>query len=167
MDYYKTPPLRELDGIPIFSDQDAYIENYLQISSDHVAAISDESENPWIASETWEEMECSTLKHIISSIDELSNQRRPHSQLKVLDVGVGLGRLLAKIQSNSDTRLALHGIDISMPYLKIAKTKGFNVAMSKIEDMPYVDQYFDLISCTDVLEHVMDLNFCVSKVTQH
>jgi len=158
MDCYNRPPLRELDGIPIFSQQDAYVENYVKISSDHVAAITKESDNPWIEADVWEEMESGTLQHVLDAIQGSSEK------IRILDVGVGLGRLLDRIKSSGFGNLDLYGIDISLPYLQIAHSKGLNVAMAKIEDIPYVPEYFDVITCTDVLEHVEDLNLCISKI---
>lgn len=158
MDCYNRPPLRELDGIPIFSQQDDYVENYVKISSDHVAAITKESDNPWIDADVWEEMESGTLQHVLDAIQGSCER------VRILDVGVGLGRLLDRIKGSGFGNLDLYGIDISLPYLKIAHSKGLNVAMAKIEDMPYASEYFDVITCTDVLEHVEDLNLCITKI---
>lgn len=158
MDCYNRPPLRELDGIPIFSQQDGYVENYVKISSDHVAAITKESDNPWIEADVWEEMESGTLQHVLDSLNGSSNT------VRILDVGVGLGRLLVRIRSSKYRNLDLHGMDVSLPYLRIAHSKGLNVVMAKIEDIPYATEYFDIITCTDVLEHVVDLNLCITKI---
>lgn len=86
-----------------------------------------------------------------------------------MDVGVGLGRLLNAIRTEAEpnpkiAKLDLHGMDISLPYLKIAYQTGLNVILAKIEDMPYTEEQFDLIICTDVLEHVVDLNLCIDKI---
>ncbi len=158
MDYYSRSPLSTLDGIPIFSQQDDYVQNYDKISGDHVAAITKESDNPWIDAEVWEEMEVGTLQHVLDALNGSRNT------VRILDVGVGLGRLLERIRSSEYSNLDLYGMDISLPYLRIAHSKGLNVAMAKIEDIPYVAEYFDIITCTDVLEHVVDLNLCIAKI---
>ena len=158
MNCYNRSPLKELDGIPIFSQTDDYVENYVKISNDHVAAISKESDNPWIEAEVWEEMEAGTLKHVLDYLQGSTET------VRILDVGVGLGRLLDRIGTSKYGNLDLYGMDISLPYLRIAHSKGLNVAMAKIEDMPYSADYFDIITCTDVLEHVVDLNLCITKI---
>jgi SAM-dependent methyltransferase len=158
MIYYNKIPMRELDGIPIFSLQDDYVRNYDQISIDHIDAITKESDNPWIEEDIWEEMEIGTLRHVINFIYDRKQT------VRILDVGVGLGRLLERINSCDDGDLELYGIDISLSYLRVAHSKGLNVAMAKIEDMPYVTEFFDIITCTDVLEHVEDFNLCIGKI---
>lgn len=77
----------------------------------------------------------------------------------ILDVGVGMGRLLDNFP---DARR--FGMDISKGYLKVAQEKGINTCLSLIEDMPYIDKTFDVIVCTDVLEHVIDLNSCLKQI---
>ncbi|MFX8075194.1 class I SAM-dependent methyltransferase, partial [Acinetobacter baumannii] len=56
------------------------------------------------------------------------------------------------------------GIDISLDYLRRAREAGISVCFSRIEDMPYKDGFFDAIVCTDVLEHVLDLNYCTAQI---
>jgi SAM-dependent methyltransferase len=78
---------------------------------------------------------------------------------RVLDAGVGMGRLLSMLPENINK----YGMDISIDYLKAAREKGIDVCMAMIEDMPYEAGSFDMVICTDVLEHVLDLNkVCVA-----
>jgi ubiquinone/menaquinone biosynthesis C-methylase UbiE len=79
---------------------------------------------------------------------------------KILDIGVGLGRILSRIE----TKVEKFGVDISMRYLKEAHNKGINVCLSKIEELPYQDNFFDMVVSTDVLEHVFDLHTCISQI---
>ena len=143
-------PLEDDGGIPVFSRQDAYIENYEQISSDHLASMTEEQDNPWISEEIWQELEESTAA-LIRKFTVAGN--------RILDVGVGLGRLLSRFPE-----LDRFGMDISRGYLQVSQGKGIQVCCSKIEDMPYRENSFDLVVCTDVLEHVVDLNTAVRNL---
>jgi 2-polyprenyl-3-methyl-5-hydroxy-6-metoxy-1,4-benzoquinol methylase len=146
----KLSPIDVKDGIPVFSKSDAYVENYERISQDHIAELKKSGTNPFIPEELWLEVEKST---------ELLVRKYSKPGQKVLDVGVGLGRLLEKFSG-----LDRYGIDISFDYLKVAAAKGIKCAYSKIEDMPYADELFDVIICTDVLEHVLDLNLAIKNI---
>ena len=159
MNLYNRKPLEVKKGIPFFTRPDEYTQNYEDISSDHTQSTEDIDSNPWIPIDIWNEMESST----IDIFTKHSNVRNKKQKLKLLDVGVGLGRLLEKLCSDHKN-IDAYGMDISMSYLQVAKSKGIDVCYSKIEDMPYCDEYFDVILCTDVLEHVIDLNFCVKKI---
>lgn len=158
---FKSQPKFFLEGIPVFSDlNDPYVENYNKIAEDHVKAISNGIENPYIDKELWDEMESSTVMLATKYIEQIEEET-----IKVLDVGVGLGRLITKICSNiKNKQIEYFGIDIALPYLKISSKKNINVALSKIEDIPYKDEFFDVILCTDVLEHVIDLNEAIRKI---
>lgn len=137
-------------GIPIFSRKDDYVENYEKIASDHVLQITKTQENPFMEEELWVSLEESTRAYIRKHVSKGS---------RILDVGVGLGRLLEPL-----TEYQRFGMDISLDYLAIAKQRGIEVAMSKIEDMPYHANFFDAIIVCDVLEHVLDLNYCCEKI---
>ena len=56
-----------------------------------------------------------------------------------------------------------YGVDIALDYLEIARSEGIEASLARVEDLPYTDESFDTVVCTDVLEHVIDLNAaCVS-----
>jgi SAM-dependent methyltransferase len=143
---YLRPPLEFLDGIPAFSIRDRYIDNYRQIAADHLAAMKGGTENPFIDTDLWIKLENSTRTLVRKYVADGA---------RVLDAGVGLGRILGPME-----RLQRYGIDISLDYLKEARARGFEVAFSRIEDMPYEDGYFDAVIACDVLEHVIDLHGC-------
>ncbi len=150
VDYYKATPLRHVDGIPVFSESDEYVVNYDQISDDHLQSLQACGHNPFMDEQHWLEIEAST---------EVLLRKHAFAGAKVLDVGVGMGRLLERFPD-----LDRFGMDISLGYLTVAARKSIKVCMSKIEDMPFTSEYFDLCVCTDVLEHVLDLNLAVKRI---
>lgn len=143
-------PIEVVDGIPVFSQRDNYVDNYTKIASDHVESLDDGNGNPFIDEELWADLEKSTRELVDKYIEDGA---------RVLDIGVGLGRVLG-----SATHLDRYGIDISHDYLKKASKVGFKVAFSRIEDMPYPDNFFDAIVACDVLEHVIDLHACCLQI---
>jgi SAM-dependent methyltransferase len=150
LNIFRTSPVETIKNIPIFSSMDKYIENYQKIALDHLQAARPGEENPFMEEVLWKKLEDSTRalinKHVL-----------PGS--KILDVGVGLGRVIGPLES-----FDRYGIDISLDYLLKARDKGINVCLSKIEDMPYRDSLFDAVVVCDVLEHVFDLNACCENI---
>ncbi len=118
--------------------------NYERIGRDHVNHFARTGANPFIGEALWQEIEGCTASL-------LRKYGRPGA--RVLDVGCGLGRVLGPF-----TQFERHGMDISPDYLALAQGKGIEVCLSRIEDMPYAKQYFDIVICTDVLEHVLDFH---------
>ncbi len=136
--------------IPVFSCSNGYTANYEKISEDHLESLRRNGTNPFIPEDLWVEFEKSTAE----LVKKYSKQGD-----RILDVGVGLGRLLFQFPY-----LERYGMDISFGYLEIAQTRGINVCYALVEDMPYREALFDLVVCTDVLEHVFDLNMCCAKI---
>ena len=151
---FKTSPIGFLTAgqisIPVFSHIDEYVQNYDQISKDHLNHFENHGVNPFMAEDFWVDCEDRTaaiVKHNVS-----------HGA-RILDVGCGLGRLLTKCSGYEK-----YGMDISAQYLEKAIDSDANLCMAKVEDMPYVDDFFDLVVCTDVLEHVLDLNLAMRQL---
>jgi SAM-dependent methyltransferase len=149
-DAYRSTPLAVEDGIPMFSHVDAYVENYQRIASDHVAAMAPGHANPFMQEALWLALEDSTRRLIVKHVPEGG---------RILDVGVGLGRVITPL-----TQYQRFGIDISMDYLGRTRHAGIEVSFSRIEDMPFRDGYFDAVVVCDVLEHVIDLDFCCRQI---
>jgi 2-polyprenyl-3-methyl-5-hydroxy-6-metoxy-1,4-benzoquinol methylase len=163
---YVRSPTRYQSGIPVFSEMDPFVANYERIASDHVDAMRDERDNPWIPNHMWHEMENATvdLTRIYVPSAEYGSVVGEAPTIRILDIGVGLGRLATKLKAVLPSSCEYYGVDIALPYLEVAREKGIQVALARIEDMPYHRDYFHLITCTDVLEHVPDLNLCISKI---
>jgi 2-polyprenyl-3-methyl-5-hydroxy-6-metoxy-1,4-benzoquinol methylase len=150
LDVFSREPLAVRNGIPVFSHPDPYTENYERIAADHLETLHHAGANPFIPEELWVEFENATR-------DLLRRHARPGQT--ILDVGVGLGRLLSPL-----SELRRYGMDISWGYLERSRATGIDVCYARIEDMPYREGIFDLVVCTDVIEHVMDLNLCCQKI---
>ena len=152
---FKTRPIEYIDGIPVFCKEDEYISNYINISEDHLSSLEESGNNPFIEEELWKDLETSTIK-LLEKIGEPVVKKSI-----VLDVGVGTGRLLNIIEAREK-----FGIDISIPYLKKVKKLGIDVICSKVEDIPYENESFDIVFATDILEHVLDLNKAIKEITR-
>lgn len=73
--------------------------------------------------------------------------------LSVLEVGCGAGNILEKI-----TDAELHGIDLSDYILDKARARlgrRATIVKGDAEALPYEDQTFDRVYCSEVLEHVL------------
>ena len=143
-------PLRVKDGIPVFTEANEYTDNYEAISRDHLASMRKDGTNPFIAETIWREMEASTIKLL---------EKYSQPGQRVLDVGVGLGRVLSNFPA-----LERYGMDISFGYLKEVENQGIDVCFAQVEEMPYKPETFDLVLATDILEHVLDLNTCCAQM---
>jgi SAM-dependent methyltransferase len=148
--YFIHQPIAVFDGISVFSADDLYTDNYKQIAIDHILAMKPDSDNPFIENALWAELEEST---------RLLIKKYVPVNARVLDVGVGLGRVMSELP-----QFQRYGIDISLEYLKIAREKGIEVAFSRIEDMPYNSHAFDAVVTCDVLEHVVEFDVCIKQI---
>lgn len=149
---YIKKPLKVENGIPLFAESGEYVETYQQISSDHIHAIAGGVENPFIDSKVWEEIESNTIQALAEHVKKGD---------RVLDIGVSTGRLLAHFPEAER-----YGIDVSLNYLEKLSDSGIEVCMGDVEDLPYADGFFDVIACTDVLEHVLDLYVAAREIAR-
>ena len=148
---YCQEPNKIVDGIPCFIVDDEYTNNYNLIAKTLIDNIDKYGTNPFIEDSLWTEAQDITLQVLRKYIKKDFN---------ILDIGVGLGNTLSRI----DTETKKYGIDITLSQLKHCMEKGIDVALAKAEKLPYISSFFDIIICTDVLEHVLDLNATINEM---
>lgn len=71
---------------------------------------------------------------------------------KILDVGCGVGILLSKLKSENGCEV--YGIDFSKNAVEFCKGNGVNAIVSELPNVPYPDEMFDVVICSEVLEHL-------------
>jgi ubiquinone/menaquinone biosynthesis C-methylase UbiE len=147
---YNRKPFDFKSDIPIFSLVDDYVRNYEAISEDHLKGLREYGINPFMEQEQINQSEKETRLMVRKHVDIGTS---------ILDAGIGLGDLFSDFGDYDR-----YGVDISLPYLKKAKSKGINVAMAKLEELPYSDGYFDAVVSCDVLEHVLKLDCAVEQL---
>lgn len=71
-----------------------------------------------------------------------------------LDIGCGVGSNIPVLNAHADTVI---GLDNSEKAIHYCKQKGYkNVMVGNATALPFPDHSFDLVVCSDVLEHVDD-----------
>lgn len=76
---------------------------------------------------------------------------------RILDIGCADGRLTEIIGKKAKAK-KLFGLEISPIGVKLAAEKGIQVARDDIDDydLPYKSNCFDMVICTDVIEHIVN-----------
>ncbi len=78
---------------------------------------------------------------------------------KILDAGCGRGFYIYCLQYYRFIK-EIHGIDVNKQYLAIARKNitdnRVKITNSNVYHLPYNNNYFDLIICSEVLEHLLD-----------
>lgn len=83
---------------------------------------------------------------------ELSRLPMP-SQARILDAGCGSGRMLQELVRYGQ----VSGIELDPRAAAMAQARGHGeVRVGSLEQLPWEDQSFELITCLDVLEHMPD-----------
>ena len=128
------------------SVEERYLANYDQIARDHISFWRQTGGNPFQTPQAIKLNEDATVR--LAEKYLMPNHR-------ILDAGCGMGDLLLRFPKHDRT-----GVDISLGYLDIARERGLYVHQLQLERMPWENE-FDMVLCTDVLEHVLDLNAVV------
>lgn len=77
----------------------------------------------------------------------------------LLDVGCGHGFLLRQIRQRHPS-LHLTGLDIKNPI----PCEDFTGLKGNLESLPFPDGSFDVVTCCHTLEHLLDLDRCLSEL---
>jgi ubiquinone/menaquinone biosynthesis C-methylase UbiE len=151
MTVYNRQPLYYDSEVPaFFHDESPHTQCCEKIAADWMVAYHKNGWGPWMS-----KPRCTGL---YQKAAQLVKQHGPSSG-KMLDIGCRHGEVFPQFQ-NFDC----YGCDISLNYLREGKRRGFEVCRATAEDLPYFDSTFDLVSCTDVLEHVLDLNQSIREI---
>jgi methionine biosynthesis protein MetW len=77
-----------------------------------------------------------------------------NSRCKILDIGCGEGSLLEPFSKSQEC----YGVDVSEAQLKKARAKGIVAYRTDLERgaLPFADDLFDLIICSETIEHLLD-----------
>ena len=82
-----------------------------------------------------------------------------------LDAGCGDGRYLAALAAELPERVA--GVDISERILETARQQtAAELRQSNLESLPFADGAFDLVLCTQVIEHVLEAERGVAELAR-
>ncbi len=100
------------------------------------------------------------LESIIKLIPLVGRDQR----LKILDAGCGEGQLLRKISQLN--RGELYGIDITPVAIESAKERvsGVHFSLSDLGKVEYPDNFFDVVICTEVIEHIPDYRKTIEEL---
>ena len=72
---------------------------------------------------------------------------------EILDAGCGAGSTMDDLARYGN----VHGVELNPLGVKAARDRGHDdVRQARVEELPYEDNYFDAVTCLDVIEHTPD-----------
>ena len=100
------------------------------------------------------------LDFLFRRILKLSSGQR----LRILNIGAGNGWLERRCRSHG---FETHALDPSKATIEKLVSEGIAAKVGSIDDLPYPDDHFDAVFCSEVLEHLDDatLRFGLSPLT--
>jgi ubiquinone/menaquinone biosynthesis C-methylase UbiE len=103
------------------------------------------------------------LDRKFARICELVREQLPATAF--LDAGCGDGRYLAALAGELPPRVA--GVDISERILETACSRtSAELRQANLESLPFADGEFDLVLCSQVIEHVLDAPAAVRELAR-
>ncbi|MGB7067964.1 MAG: class I SAM-dependent methyltransferase [Pyrinomonadaceae bacterium] len=90
------------------------------------------------------------LERVREIINGFSDFRQSN---RLLDIGFGAGTIL---EIASEIGWQPFGLEVSKPAIEQARTKGFQVFHGSLSEAAYPDSYFDVVTASEILEHLPD-----------
>ncbi len=93
----------------------------------------------------------------VQRLDEIVKRVPKGKGLKILDAGCGEGHLLEKLK-RSESGNAYYGVDVTPEALGRAKERcpESQVSHANLVQTGFPDNFFDVVTCTEVIEHVYE-----------
>jgi methionine biosynthesis protein MetW len=95
-------------------------------------------------------------------VRELVKKLIGNNRFKVLDIGCGDGSLLEPFCDSQEC----YGVDVSEVQLKKAQKKGIRTYRTDLEGerLLFADDFFDLVVCSETIEHLLDADNLLQEV---
>lgn len=103
-------------------------------------------------------------RNFMRQFASLLQQSHPHN---LLDAGCGEGVVLRQVQVLvQDSRL--YGIDIDNELILVSReiVRGVSISRASITNLPYLSESFDLVICTEVLEHLEEPSEALTELSR-
>jgi SAM-dependent methyltransferase len=117
------------------------------------------------AEEKYPSSESPEMQDLVSRIIRWS---QPRAGMQILDVGCYDGYLLRELRRRCATDGV--GIDISAHALGLARTlthdERIRFVLSNASSLPFASGVFDVVVCSEILEHVPDLEAALSEIAR-
>jgi len=120
------------------------------IYTGHLPAITD-AEN---YDEYYTESNLSVPDFVVERVREIIGGFSAYRQTnRLLDIGFGAGTIL---EVAAEDKWNAFGLEVSKPAIDQAKARGFEVFHGNLFESAYPDQHFDVITASEIVEHLPD-----------
>jgi len=99
-----------------------------------------------------------SIEFILNTVEMCSAAAGGGKSLKIIDIGCGEGYILNQLYAKGYHNI--QGIDVAPKSV----SGNFVIEQGSVDHLPYADKSFDIVICTHVLEHVLDLGKAISEL---
>ena len=102
--------------------------------------------------------------YVRARLHEITSEFAPYRQNnRLLDVGCGAGAMLEAATKNGWN---VQGVDVSASAVKHSRSLGFDVFHGELQEAKLPDQYFDVVTAGELLEHVFDPQVVMNEIAR-